>query len=201
MPFWYTFDMNEVLTYLERLREIALDQHGFVTSAQAVESGIPKVELPKLASRGRIERVSRGIYRVPQVASSGHENLALAVLWTGADEACLSHETALAAWAVSDINPDAIHVTIGRARRLRRTGGERYVIHLQDLQPSQQTWWQGIAITTLPTTIADCIEAGVATYLVRQALDRGDRAGLLTQADSARLGAILTQRDALGAKA
>jgi len=45
--------MNEVTTYLEQLREIALDQHGFVTSAQAVAEGIPKVELPKLAARGR----------------------------------------------------------------------------------------------------------------------------------------------------
>ena len=82
--------MNEVLTYLERLREIALDQHGFVTSAQAVESGIPKVELPKLASRGRIERVSRGIYRVPQVASSGHENRPRPFGWWNFSSPCKS---------------------------------------------------------------------------------------------------------------
>ena len=79
--------MNEVVTYLERLREIALDQHGFVTTAQAVVEGIPKTELPKLAARGRIERVAHGVYRVPQVPATAHDNWALAVLWTGAAEA------------------------------------------------------------------------------------------------------------------
>lgn len=190
--------MNEVVTYLERLREIALDQHGFVTAAQAVADGIPKVELPKLASRGRIERVSRGIYRVPQVPSTGHENLALAVLWTGVDEACISHETALAAWDVSDINPEAIHLTVGRDRRLRRAGGERYIIHRRDLEASQRTWWEGIPITTLPTTIADCVDSGVPTYLIRQALERSGQTSLLPTLERDRLETKLEQRDGEG---
>lgn len=96
--------MAEVVTYLERLREIALDQHGFVTAAQAVAEGIPKTELPKLAARERVERVAHGVYRIPQVPATPYDNWALAVLWTGAEEACLSHETALAAWDVSDVN-------------------------------------------------------------------------------------------------
>lgn len=191
--------MNEVVTYLERLREIALDQHGFVTATQAVEDGIPKVELPKLASRGRIERISRGIYRVPQVASTGHENLALAVLWTGANEACLSHDTALAAWDVSDINPEVIHITVGRERRLRRAGGEHYVIHSRDLEPAQRTWWKGIPITTLPTTIADCIETDVPTYLIQQALKRSGQTSLLTTTEQNRLELKLELRDGKGA--
>ena len=41
--------MPEPLTYLERLREIALDQHGYVMAAQAAKLGIPRVELVKLA--------------------------------------------------------------------------------------------------------------------------------------------------------
>ena len=141
--------MAEVLTYLERLREIALDQHGLVTTAQAVADGIPRTELPKLAGRGRIERVAHGVYRIPQVPATPYDNWALAVLWTGVEEACLSHETALAAWDVSDVNPDQIHLTVGEHRRLRRAGGERYVIHQRDLDPSQRTWWEGIPITCL----------------------------------------------------
>jgi len=191
--------MDEVRTYLERLREIALDQHGFVTAAQAVEDGIPKVELPKLASRGRIERITRGVYRVPQVPATSHDNLALAVLWTGAEEACLSHDTALAAWGVSDINPERVHITVGRGRRLRRAGGERYVIHYQNLEPEQRTWWEGIPITTLPATIANCIEAGLPTYLLRQAIDRGGRTSLLPRAVSERLRRALENRDQGGA--
>lgn len=31
----------EVVTLLDRLREVALDQHGYVTTAQAAEAGVP----------------------------------------------------------------------------------------------------------------------------------------------------------------
>lgn len=193
--FWYTSDMTRVLTYLERLREIALDQHGFVTTAQAVTDGIPRTELPKLAARDRIERVAHGVYRIPQVPATPYDNWALAVLWTGAAEACLSHETALAAWDVSDVNPDRIHLTVNRSRRLRRAGGEHYVIHHRDLDPSQRTWWEDIPITTLPTTIADCIETGTPTYLIRQAIDRAGRTSLLPAAHRDRLNQLLEERD------
>lgn len=187
--------MADVVTYLERLREIALDQHGFVTAAQAVAEGIPKTELPKLAGRERVERVAHGVYRIPQVPATPWDNWALAVLWTGAEEACLSHETALAAWDVSDVNPYLTHVTINRARRLRRTGGEYYVVHRRDLHPSQRTWWQAIPITTLPTTIADCIQTGTPTYLIRQAIERGGRTSLLPATDRDQLTNLLEQRN------
>lgn len=91
-----------------------------------------------------------GVYRIPQVPTTPHDNWALAVLWTGVAEACLSHETALAAWDVSDVNPDRVHLTVGKHRRLRRAGGERYVIHQRDVDPGLRTWWEGIPITNLP---------------------------------------------------
>jgi len=187
--------MSEVLTYLERLREIAFDQHGFVTAAQAVDEGIPKTELPRLAARGRVERIMHGIYRIPQTPATPYDNLALAVLWAGAEEACLSHETALAAWAVSDVNPERIHLTVARDRRLRRSGGERYVVHRRDLDPDQRTWWEGIPITDLPTTIEDCIRFGTPTYLVRQAIERGGRTSLLPKAAGRRLVSLLEASD------
>lgn len=196
-PFWYTFDMVATLTYLERLREIALDQHGLVTAAQAVDEGIPKTELPKLAARQRVERLAHGVYRIPQVPSTPYENWALAVLWTGAKEACLSHDTALSAWDVSDINPDEIHVTVGPRRRIRRAGGQRYVIHRENLAINQQCYWQGIRITTLPKTIEDCITTGVPSYLIRQSLERGGKTSLLPTKDRHRLARLLEDRDGL----
>ena len=39
----------------------------FVTTAQALDEGVSKATLSKLAARGRIERVAHGVYRVPQV--------------------------------------------------------------------------------------------------------------------------------------
>jgi len=187
--------MVEPLTIMERLREIALDQHGLVTARQAGDAGINPIELVKLTSRGRLERVARGVYRVPQVPGSRWDNWALAVLWTGVPEACLSHETALAAWDISDINHDRIHLTVPRGTRLRRSGGERYVLHLAALEPRQRTWFEQIPVTDVPTTISDCIDWGVPTYLIKQALERTSGTSLLLADERQSLTQQLESRD------
>lgn len=184
-----------VVTKLERLREVALDQHGFVTTAQALDEDVSHAELSTMVARGRIERAAHGVYRIPQVSETEYNQYQLAVLWTGAPEACLSHDTALEAWDISDINPDRIHVSVDRRRRLRRTGGERYVIYYEDLAPHQLTWWQGIRIVTVPTAIAQGIASGVPSYLIRQALDRAGRTSNLPSPEREKLTVELETRD------
>ncbi|TFB71514.1 hypothetical protein E3O06_11755 [Cryobacterium glaciale] len=184
-----------VVTKLERLREFALDQHGFVTSAQAADEGVSHAELSTMVSRDRLERPVRGVYRVPQVAETEYDEYQLAVLWTGVPEAHLSHDTALAAWEVSDINPSRIHLTVARHRRLRRAGGERYVVHYDDLDSDRVTWWQGIPIADVTAAIGQCIASGVPSYLIRQALDRAGRTSRLLVPDRERLTQELEVRD------
>lgn len=184
-----------VVTKLERLREVALDQHGFITTAQAIERQVSHAELSMMVARGRIERIAHGVYRVPQMPETEYDQYQLAVLWAGAPEACLSHDTALEAWGITDINPDRIHLTVARNRRLRRAGGDRYVIHHDDLAPAQVIWWQGIRIVNVPTAIAQGIASGVPTYLIRQALDRAGRTSVLPAEERARLTADLEVRD------
>jgi predicted transcriptional regulator of viral defense system len=184
-----------VVTKLERLREVALDQHGFVTTAQALDEQVSHAELSTMVARDRLERAAHGVYRVPQVAETEYDQYQLAVLWTGVDEACLSHDTALWAWDITDINPDRIHLTVPRHRRLRRAGGERYVIHYEDLDARQVVWWQGIRTVSVPTAIAQGIASGVPTYLIRQALDRAGKTSLLPAVERERLNAELEGRD------
>lgn len=184
-----------VVTKLERLREVALDQHGYVTTLQAVEEGVSHAELSTMVARGRIARASHGVYRVPQVPDTEYDQYQLAVMWTGVPEACLSHDTALEVWGITDLNPDRIHVCVSRHHRLRRAGGERYVVHHEDLAPEQLTWWRGIRIVTVPTAISQGIAAGVPTYLIRQALERAGRTSVLQAADRERLTGELEARD------
>jgi predicted transcriptional regulator of viral defense system len=184
-----------VVTLLDRLREVALDQHGYVTTAQAAGVGVPATELSKMVARGRLDRVAHGVYLVPQVPATQYDPYMLAVLWTGAPEACLSHETALQAWEISDVNPDRIHVTVGKRRRIERRGGEGYVLHHQDLEPAEVTWWQQIPVTDVPTAIGQCITWGTPTYLVKQALERAGRTSLLLPDARRRLAQALEERD------
>lgn len=95
------------------LWELGETQHGFVTAQQAEGVGISKQALQMLVRRGTLERAAHGVYRLPRYPRSEHDHLMLAVLWTRVPEAALSHETALDAYSISDINPNRIHITVG----------------------------------------------------------------------------------------
>jgi predicted transcriptional regulator of viral defense system len=88
----------------------------------------------------------------------------------GAGEARLSHDTALDAYEVCDINPDRIHLTVRPGRRIRRARSEGYAVHHETLTAEHVGWWQRIPTVTLPTAIDQCIRSGVPTYLLRQAI-------------------------------
>lgn len=166
-------------TARQRLWDPALDQHGFVTMDDANGAGLTKAMIDNLVARRRLLRVAHGVYRFPELPATEFDPYMLAVLWTRAPEACLSHDTALAAYDVCDINPDRIHLTVNRRRRIRRTEGERYLVHYQDLRREEIGWWQQIPTAKLPTAIKQCIDTGVPTYLLRQAITNAGKAGAL----------------------
>jgi predicted transcriptional regulator of viral defense system len=186
--------MDGPLTDLERLREIAVDQHGLVTSAQAAESGVSLASLSMMVRRGRLEKAARGLFRVPQVPATPYDSYMQAVLWTGFPEACLSHDSALDAWEISDINPDRIHLTVAARRRITRQVPHSYAIHHQDLLSEQMTWWEGIPTVTAATAIRQCLASGVPTYLIRQAIERSTRTGLVPAAELKRLTHLMEAR-------
>lgn len=114
---------------------------------------------------------------------SQHDPLSLAVLWARVPEAVLSHETALDCYGISDINPNRIHVTVGKQRRFRRSNPSNYIVHYEDLDAQQVGWWEEIPTVTPATAIRQCIAYGTPTYLLRQAIERGHAQGLLTTRD------------------
>lgn len=186
--------MDEPVTDLERLREIALEQHGYATSAQALEAGVSHASLSMMVRRGRLEKAARGLYRVPQVPATQYDSFMRAVLWTGFPETCLSHDSALDAWEISDINPDKIHVTVAARRRITRSIPHSYVIHHEDLSPGQITWWEGIPTVTATIAIRQCLSSGVATYLIRQAIERSARTGIVPAAARDELSRLMEAR-------
>jgi len=186
--------MPEVLTDLDRLREAALEQQGFVTSAQAHDAGASSASLSMMVRRGRIERVSHGVYRVGQVPVTQYAPLMQAVLWTGFPEACLSHDSALDIWEISDINPSQIHVTVGAHRRISRSIPHGYVIHREDLAPGDVTWRESIPTVTASTAIRQCLDTGVPTYLIRQALERSARTGVVPASDREKLTRLMESK-------
>jgi predicted transcriptional regulator of viral defense system len=178
----------------DRLWEMAVDQHGYVTTAQAESEGISRHALAMLARRGRLTHAAYGVYRVNHVPTTEFDPFALAVLWTGAPEACLSHGSALACYEISDINPTRTHLTVGRRRRIRRSGGDGYAVHYEDLAPNQVGWWNEVPAVTAATAVEQCIQDGTPRYLLRQALDRGRQDGRLTREEAEKLDMMLEAR-------
>lgn len=179
----------------ELLWDAALDQHGFVTLSDARRLGVSTDAVAMLAHRGKIQRVATAVYRFPRFPAGPNAPYMQAVLWTGHDQACLSHDTALALYEVSDINPDRVHLTVPRNWRIRRSGGDLYVVHHEDLTKSEIGWWDEIPAVTLATAIRQCISSGTPTYLLRQALERGLDTGRLNVADQQDLARRLDERE------
>lgn len=178
------------------LWDVAADQYGMITARQARNLGMSKESLVNMAARERLERVAHGVYRFPEFPPSRYDEYMLAVLWTGNPHARLSHDTALANFEVCDVNPDRTHISVPKQARIRRTGGELYVLHHAVIPAEQQDWWHRIPSVTLDCCIAQCIDTGLPTYLLRQALDGGQRQGLLTAAQHHEIAERLETRHA-----
>lgn len=102
--------------YRDIVREIALDQYGYVTTKQAVEAGVPAVELPKLAERGGLENVAYGIYRVPDAPATPFAQFAEALLRAG-NGSYLHGDSVLALFGLADVIPRRIRVAVRKRTR------------------------------------------------------------------------------------
>ncbi|KQY22813.1 hypothetical protein ASD16_09345 [Cellulomonas sp. Root485] len=178
------------------MRERALEQNGLLTRRQALEDlGLTAGAVDNLVARGRLDRVAHGIYRYPHLPGIADEQYQVALLRTGDPDAALSHETALQLHELSDVNPARYHVTVPQPLRIRRSDNARYVVHVQRLTARQVTWWHQMRIATPATAIEQCLERGTPTYLLRPAIDQGQRTGAVRNDDAARLSAALEARE------
>lgn len=154
----------------------AYGQNGYFNASQARAHGVSRQLLEHHLHRGRFERLRRGLYRVQGFPTAEHDDLRAAWMAVGADEALLSHESALAMLDLSDNIPDAVHVLVPRARRgLRRPSG--VILHTHpDSETVATVWRDGLPLTAPARTLVDVagsIQPEQLSMAVRQALQRG----------------------------
>ncbi len=172
---------------LSAIYAIAEDQMGFVTSAQAVAAGVRPMSIIMLERRGRIERVSHGVYRLKEYPVQPLTQYMQATLWPHGRRGVLSHETALALYELSDIDPPKVHITLPVGFRVQREVPGYMIVHRQALVAEEITNLEGMPITTPVRTIRDCMAAHIGPALLTDAITQARRAGMIDAPTAARL--------------
>lgn len=163
-----------------RLIDAANDQYGYVTIEDAAAAGVNSVRLAQMGRRGQLERVTRGLYRVPTHPRGPLDLYLEAALWPRG-LGVLSDGTALDLLDLCDVDPARIHITVPKAyRNWRAETPKAYIFHRRDLDPADVTRHEGIPIVTAARAILDGIASRLGDALIDQAIDTAARRGLLT---------------------
>jgi predicted transcriptional regulator of viral defense system len=139
--------------YRNDLWEIAAFRHGVVTVAEAEEAGVPAIEVRKLAARGALRGYGQGVYTHRAVPMTPLTEPTVAVALAG-EGAFLHRESVVDLFGLGQFNPPKVRV--GTRRRVRRTLPEWIDLeNRRDLNDSDITFHEGIAITTFPRALDD----------------------------------------------
>lgn len=160
-------------THRRRLREIALDQYGYVTTRDAEEVGVPAVELRKLAQRGGLDHITYGLYRFDDIPRTGRDQYMEAVLRVGPG-AYLTHDAVLALHDLGLVNPRRIRV--GTPKRARPRLPDDVEVVQRRVDEADLTTFEGIPTTTVRRALLDCRDLVMRERLLdaaREAARRG----------------------------
>jgi len=172
--------MRRTPSAAQRVYEIAAEQYGYFSAQQARVAGVDPRTVVMMARRGAVERVRRGVYRLSRFPESEMGQYMEAILWPHGARGVISHDSALALYELSDVNPTAVHITLPRFYRVRRAIPGFLTVHHADLEPNQIATFEGLPLTTPERTIRDCAGTSLGAALVRQAIHDGSRLGHLT---------------------
>lgn len=181
-------------TRMDELYALAEEHDGLLPSKEARALGIKDSVLVRLAQRGRLERMSRGVYRIAHYPADRFAQYREAILWArasqGPEHAALSHETALVLYGISDVNPPQVHLTVPLSARLRRERPKWIKIHRADLAKDEIHFHEGLPVTAVERSIMDVLSTSHRTEIARQAIAEALREGMI---DAAKAGALRKQ--------
>jgi hypothetical protein len=169
--------------YRSALYTIAAKHHGFLTTEMAKAVGVPAVEVRKLAARGGLSNVTRGLYRVEGIDGGPGAPFAEAVLRVGPD-AHLLGDSVLALHDLALVNPRRIKV--GTPHRVRRDLPDHIQLIHTRTDPTRLTEYDGIPSLTVAAAIRDSIGAVMPERLV-EAVERAADEGLVRRREASAL--------------
>lgn len=161
------------------LAALAHEQGGYFTAKQARQVGYGYRHLDYHETAGNFERVGHGLYRLPEIPRTDHDDLIRLSLWSRNQrddpQAVVSHASALVLHELSDLLPSAIHLTVPPGYRKPSPAG--CVLHKATLVSGDIEERAGFRVTTPLRTLLDAAADGVSQEeldkAVADALARG----------------------------
>lgn len=166
------------------LFELANIQQGLFTAKQAEKAGYSNKNHAYHVQQGHWIREGRGLYRLAMFPQSQEEQKVLYSLWSQNRESVVqgvySHETALAHYELSDVNPAKLHMTVPKSFRRNSKIPKILKLHFVDLTPAMIHQSRGFLITKPGRTLSDVIQCGWVSFdIIRQAALESVTKGLL----------------------
>ena len=137
-------------------------QQGLLRASQLQALGIGRVVLTRLIASGRLERVGRGVYRVPGMQASEHESLATLAVKVPQAVFCLL--TALQLHGLTTQLPRQVWIAMPQGSHAPRLdyppvkmvqfSGEAFAAGVETLQVEQVT----LRVYSAAKTVADCFK-------------------------------------------
>lgn len=180
------------------LADLAAEQWGLLTTAQARSVGASPQAVARLANEGVLERVTHGVYRVTGTPPSPIDDLRAA--WLALDPArranerrrdqapvVVSYRSAAAIHGLGDLEADEYEFTSPERKQTRRPDVR---IHRGQVDAGEWTVVDGLPVTTVVRTVSDLaamrLDGGHLATVVRDAIT-------LRQADDRQLVDVLRQ--------
>lgn len=167
-------------TALRALYRTATGQGGYFTSKQAADAGYGKRHVAYHLKAGNFERIGHGLYRLPTVPVSDHDDFIRVSLWSrGRDDvpqAVISHTSALTLHEMSDLLPGKIHLTVPQT--FRKAAPRACILHRAAVPPTDAVAWPGFRVTTPLRTLIDAANSPTVPIdqlrqAITDALERG----------------------------
>ena len=162
------------------LSDLAQTQGDYFTAKQAAAVGYGKRHLDYHVQASNFERVKCGLFWLPEIPASEHDDRIRLSLWSRGREdrpqAIVSHETALAVHGLGELLPTRTHLIVPRSFRKKPPPG--CVLHKSQLAADEVEECAGFRVSTPLRTLLDVAEQETVTQeqlnqVVNRALAEG----------------------------
>ena len=170
------------MTRFDDIYEIASDNYGVVTSAEALEVGVTYTELNRHVKNGRLERLGHGVYKLTRYIPTANDHFAAAVALVGPG-AFIYGESVLSMHKLALVNPRKVYVAT--SRRIRKSLPE-WISVITVSEDEIPTNYEGIPSQSVADALLFCTRSVMRDRLIRAAQD-AEREGLIDKATESAL--------------